>query len=357
LATLLLAPFIPLMAADEDPVLRVKLNEPQPEYKNRFGISYRAGFNITAQFKNVGNVARGAGGRGPGPATGGGIDRFYDDGYNRVDTSGNKDGLTWFWGYKDNETQVPGNDTLVMHSTTVSPITSKTIDSDPEHGGEVTWNREFCRSEKNKWICGLEGAFGWTDIDIRDHRPLVGGERKISDAFDLGGVNPNVPPQNAQYPGHAGTFEGPGPLIDDSPTRTTMYSPNGATVFGTRRFDGDLWTFRLGPYMDFPLDDKWTFSLSAGAAVGVLDGEFQFRQVASTSSGSGFQSGSGNKTEVLYGGFVSATIHYAITEQWGAFVGGQYLGLTGYSAKAAGQKIELDLARTAFLVVGMSLTF
>ena len=58
---------------------------------------------------------------------------FYDDGYNRVDTSGNRDGLTWFWGY-ENASQVPGNDTVVMHSATATAIDSGTLDNDPQHG-------------------------------------------------------------------------------------------------------------------------------------------------------------------------------------------------------------------------------
>src|SRR5205085_771747 len=131
-ASLLLAPAVPLLAADD--TLRVKLDEPPGPEKNRFGLSYRAGFNITARFKNVGNVGRPGGsanGRDPGPATGGDVDRFYDDGYNRVDISGNGFGLTSFWGFK-NAGQIVG-DTVEMHSTTASPITSKTIDSDPEH--------------------------------------------------------------------------------------------------------------------------------------------------------------------------------------------------------------------------------
>lgn len=42
-----------------------------------------------------------------GPATGGGIDRIYDDGFVRVDAAGNPGGYTWFWAY-ENESQVQG---------------------------------------------------------------------------------------------------------------------------------------------------------------------------------------------------------------------------------------------------------
>jgi hypothetical protein len=345
-----------LLVAEEEPVLRVKMENPQPAEKNRIGVSYKMSFNITAEFKNVGNVGTGSGGgNGHGPATGGGIDRSYDDGYNRVDSSGNKDGLTWFWGYK-NQSQVVG-DTLVMRSTSIAPINSKTIDGDPQNGAELTYNRELGRWEKNNRSWGLEAGLAWTDIDITDHRPLKGGIRTIADAYDLGGVNPNVAPQSSEYPGHAGTFQGPGPLIDDSPTRTVTSSAKGSLVLGERHFEANLFAFRLGPYVDLPIDDKWTFSLSAGPVLGVVDGEFSYRQLVRTGGVSKFQADSGSKTDMVFGGYVSGTIRYAIDEHWGVFVGGQYMGLTDYDTKAGGQKVEIDFARTASATFGVSFLF
>ena len=355
--------------AEEPPVLRVKLEEPQPVNKNRFGLSYRASFNVTAQFKNVGNVGknpRGAG-RDPGPAEGDTVDRFYDDGYNRVDISGNKDGLTWFWAYK-NPSQIVG-DTVVMHSRTATPINSKTTDDDPQHGFELTYNRELGVCEKTGWRWGLEGAFGWTDIDIHDGRPLAGGVKEIADAFDSGDVDEshNILPEgrttplpyseNGGPPLQPGTGDGPGPLISSIPTRMVSSFANGSVVVGSRKFDANLWTYRLGPYIDMPIDDKWTFSFSAGAAVGVVDGDFSFRQGVSTGSSTKFQSGSSSSTDVVYGGYLSAMFRYAIDEHWGLFLGGQYLGLTCYEAKAGGQKIELDFARTANATMGVSFSF
>src|SRR5262245_54149588 len=66
-----------------------------PPSPNRFAVSYRLGFNLHADFKNLGGFAPA---NGPGPA-----DRLndhsYDDGFNRVDISTNAGGLTWNWGY------------------------------------------------------------------------------------------------------------------------------------------------------------------------------------------------------------------------------------------------------------------
>jgi len=52
----------------------------------------------------------------PGPATGGGIDRCYDDGFVRVDVSGNAGGYTWYWGYQNSSQNQIGF--ILFHSRT-----------------------------------------------------------------------------------------------------------------------------------------------------------------------------------------------------------------------------------------------
>ena len=77
--------------------------------KNRFNLNTHIGFNIEANFEQLGGVS--------GSDAGSelrGTDRFYDDGYNRVDATGNAGGETQFWGY-DQASQVVG-DSLVMSS-------------------------------------------------------------------------------------------------------------------------------------------------------------------------------------------------------------------------------------------------
>src|SRR5215813_4119479 len=66
-----------------------------PMAPNRFGLNYRMGLNISVDFRKLGGLALSQ----PGPATGSAVNRTYDNGYNRVDSSTNAGGVTWFWGY------------------------------------------------------------------------------------------------------------------------------------------------------------------------------------------------------------------------------------------------------------------
>jgi len=234
---------------------------------NRFSVSYRAGFNITADFKNIGSfpaLGHSVFGQGqqpaaPGPATGGVINRTYEDGYNWVDNSTppNAFGFTRYWGYDygDNNSsaarpsQLQGN-TIVMHSTSSAGVTSKDRDDDPVHGFEISYNHEFSRDSQMR--VGLEAAFGYSPLNIRDSGELSGTANRITDAFAL----PAIPPPAPYSHGPDLSIEG-NPVIGDSPTRTTAAIAD--SISGARRLSSDLFGFRVGPYAEFALSSRVSF--------------------------------------------------------------------------------------------------
>src|SRR4030095_15112566 len=63
----------------------VKLEPVENDTKNRIGIGYLMGLNISVDFRHLGGLALSD----PGPSTGSRFNRSYDDGYNRVDVSTN----------------------------------------------------------------------------------------------------------------------------------------------------------------------------------------------------------------------------------------------------------------------------
>src|SRR6266478_9491616 len=96
---------------DSRPGLALEANP--PEKLNRIGLSYRMGLNITVDFRKLGGFPALSD---PGPASGSTYNRTYDNGsYNRVDSSTNAGGMTWYWGYQS-ASQVQGN-SLVMESS------------------------------------------------------------------------------------------------------------------------------------------------------------------------------------------------------------------------------------------------
>src|SRR2546430_558944 len=116
---------------------RMNLEGDAPLSKNRFGLSYRMGFNISARFKNVGGYpALGNSGLTPN-----GAPWNYDNGYNLDDAPGTPPGSTWYWGYID-ASQVHDGNLYLSRASGAANVSSGEKENDPQQPGfELTYNR------------------------------------------------------------------------------------------------------------------------------------------------------------------------------------------------------------------------
>src|SRR5687768_12119511 len=145
---------LPVLAQEIDP-------DPfQIPNANRFSLGARIGLNFKGNF----SVTR----SNPGPPTGG-ANHNYDDGYVRLDSSGNAGGLTWNWGYDDTSQLVA--DTVEFHRIE-SPILPSSISKssdDAYYGLELVYQR-LAGTFMSGGGWGFEAAFSYHDIDIQDER-------------------------------------------------------------------------------------------------------------------------------------------------------------------------------------------
>jgi hypothetical protein len=339
LGVILAAPTVSALAADGDMISQTN--------KNRLTLKGRATFNISAKFTKLAafKPARSVGG------TGGALDHYYDDGFVRVDNSGNFGGQTWFWGY-DTAAQVSG-DNILFHSSSSDGASSKDVDDAPYPGFELVYNRElgkFGKKEQHRW--GLEASIGWTSIGLSDKSTLRGNLTRITDSYSF---TPGTTPPAAPF---QGTFEGPNFVINDTPTRSSASVPGGATVNGKREFDGDLFIGHLGPYAEFQLSEKLFLGVSGGLAVGLMNGDLALNQTASFAGAPSIsRRASSNDSDVLLGGFIGANLSYQFNERWSAGVGVQFESLGDYTQSAGGSKAKVDLGAAFHVSVGVSYSF
>jgi hypothetical protein len=339
-----------------EPVREITLEQPAPERLNRIGLSYRMGLNITVDFKKLGGFPAMSD---PGPATGTTYDRTYDNNsYNRVDSSTNAGGMTWYWGYQ-NANQVQGNTIVMESSTSPNNAVSKDHQDDPQHGVEIVYSRELFRDAED-WRVGFEAALGWTHISVNDSRRLMNQVNRIIDTFTIpeGVVVPLAP--------YAGTYEGPGALIGSGPERDTTVISQAATIVGDRTLDADVFTLRLGPYLEVPIYKKLSFIFDGGLvlAVGVTD--FHYRETVTIEDvGSVTRSSSGSQDDFLFGGYVGGTLSYALTERISIYSGVIYQAagrsvtdsrIRNSEAMSKKQSV-LDLGEALILSFGASYSF
>jgi opacity protein-like surface antigen len=329
----------------------VKLEPTAPVPKNRIGIAYQMGLNMTVDFRRLGGLALSD----PGPAIGTAVNRTYDNGYNRVDVSGNAGGLTWHWGYENQNSAQGDNLALQSYSTPANGL-SKNREGDPQHGIEVFFQRELRRGKH--WRLGAEAAFGYTAISIRDDRTLKATAYRTNDTYGLGGVIPPLAPYH-------GTMEGPGPLIASEPSsRSVDVLARSATVTGEREINSDVFMIRLGPYLEVPLMEKLSLFGNAGLNLAVSHTEFKFRETVTISDPindinlvSSRRHGSGSQTDFLVGAYAGGGFEYALTERLTFIAGARYQAAGRSLTQKGGRQALLDLGSSIVLSFGATYSF
>ena len=137
------------------------------DWARQFRLGMQIAFNIKADFSLNGQFP--ISGHEVGPLGVSGADHSYDDGYVRVDQTGNAQGYTSFWGYNNASQYDPATQTLSLHSArsfsysgTAARATSR-VGLDVAYGGISSAGPD---TESD----GVD--FGWLPIVITDRSSL-----------------------------------------------------------------------------------------------------------------------------------------------------------------------------------------
>jgi hypothetical protein len=330
--------------ADDTIPYPLLLRQSAPPNLYRASLSYSLGLNIKTTFQGVGGLN---GFRNNPGLTNAAANHNYDNGYNRVDITGNNHGGisgTWNWGYQ-NASQVSGN-SLTLQSTSLTA--SSEVNESPRNGFELGLAREINRGDHWRW--GLEGAFGFTDVNVRDDRTVSGTQTVVNDAYSLNGTVPPVPPYN-------GTFNGPGAIISDAPSRSSSTTPNAATVSGWREFDANLFQFKFGPYVELPLGKRWALAFKGGLALVEVASTFSYNETVVAPGGTVTSAARSSHSDLLIGGYAGADVSCAVTDTVRLFAGAEYQDVGQYTHSLNGRKAVLDLGESIFVNLGISYSF
>jgi len=308
---------------------------------NRFSFGPTIGFNFKVEFYNSSPCLFNVN---PGPPTGD-ANHNYDDGYVRVDSSGDAGGLTQNWGYQNaSQYNAAGLGTMQFHA--IEPGGSSSATSNPQYGGELIYQRvigSLPLISSGDW--GLETGFGFTDLDIRDN--LGGTAPVITDTYQLNGV---IPPG----PGYQGTFNGPGPLLGDTPAR----SIGSASISGYQKLSGQLFTFRIGPFAEWNFTPQLSLAASVGVTLAPTTLDYDFSETYSVAGGGVYAAGGhSSKTALLYGPYAGAMLRYDFTKCWGVYVGARFQNLNDMNLSNDGSSARLDPGVTLYATVGATWKF
>ncbi len=296
---------------------------------NRVSLGYRMGFNMPLKLKNVGMPAFANN-----PSANG---KSYTDGFVGTDNTGNVGGLTTYWGYNSGTQVTAGNSSLVLHNSSSGAV-GPDVDESPYNGMEITFDHEFGRHPSWRW--GVEGAFNWMDFSAHQRSVAPAGVLG-ADSYSLGYTPPSAP------------YTGPYASGPFSPLLGTTATPVPVTVDST--FAANFYGFRLGPYLDLPLNKHLLLTFSAGLAVTIVDAQFSY--IESNPMEGVTSAANASDVNVLAGGYVSALATLKLSPSVNVFAGMQFESSDSYQITAGTKRAEIDLSQALYFSAGLSFSF
>ncbi|MES2659176.1 MAG: hypothetical protein V4689_11210 [Verrucomicrobiota bacterium] len=321
----------------------------------RFGAAYAPLVGLKVDFKGLGKFNS--------PFTaqplGGGVDYEYEDGFVRVDSADNLGGQTWNWGYQDNSQYQSANGGSVDFSITNSLSNgSAEEDSNANLGVELTTYYDMgavgipgLKERGATW--GFRGGLHYARINVENNNLISTDLTTLTDRFNLNGaVAPGAP--------YAGSFEGPGPLIDDSPIRSISAGGQGL-IAGSRTLDIHLTTLNFGGYLEVPVTRKFDLLLEAGVSAAVASGSYEFDSYTSVNGVNGTTSqtsaGKDSGNTVLPGAYLGMGGIYQLTPNWALQASGRFQYMDDLDLGDNGSSAELSFGSAFVISVGALYSF
>ncbi len=319
---------------------------------NRLGLSVRMGYNINARFRSTGGTTLHA----SGSKTPHGDPFNYDDGYVLTDSSGSAHNQTWYWGY-NNLSQINADNSVTMHRHTLAanPASGGAgVDSDDLSTGlELTYNRELGRIGKLRY--GIEGAVNYLNIFFHNGSVSSGAVTETADTFYPAPLT-TIPTNSLPY---RGNFTGPNFVITNIPlTSITTGLPGTTAVNNRHEFNADIFGFRLGPYLEYPLVTNLDLSISGGLAVSLVDDTATWTQTAFLPGfGTLGASGGGDRLDLMWGYYLRANLGWQFSQRWSLNGGIQYQDVGQLHHQYGSQAVDLDLSKSLFFTGGIAYRF
>jgi opacity protein-like surface antigen len=160
-----------------------------------------------------------------------------------------------------------------------------------------------------------------------------------------------------------GGYNGPRSILEDFPTPFVyrqMEDSAAVTVsaFNNDKVEGNIWGFRLGPYLEYPFGSNLTVQVMGGVALALVDARWSWSQsIAVNGVTLPTQTGRADGTDALWGWYVGGTIAWRFSERWSTVGGVQFQDVGAYRSSKSGREFQLDLSNTLFATLGLSYSF
>ncbi len=288
---------------------------------------------------------------GAGPETGGAIARNYDDGFNRVDATGNAENTTVNWGYRG-ATQLR-DDQLVL-STTSSPGTLSRSDAGDfvQPSANLEYRGSLGDAGNSDW--GLLIGIGYQHIDGRASGTFMTTAEVLEDSYSLNGTPPEaLPPAPFE-----GSPDADVPRIGSVPTRTIRTLGDARVLNGTWALDTDVFPITGGLYLESQLTGRLNSVLSAGILALIISSDQSYRESSTIGTSEPVTvSGHGGSSDFVVGGFVQLGLDWALWDKASLTAAARWQPSESFRDSIDGRRAEIDFASAFAVHAGVSFRF
>ncbi len=301
-----------------------------------------------------------------------GVVRNYHTGYvsldTRKDADGNPivDGRTNTWGVLDERQLINGGSDVTMHSYTaqVHDNTTRRKDGGNSYGVEIVASRDMGTiGRRVEWK--LLGGISLNGINDKFRDSMLADVLTVTDTYSLNGQTLPTPP----YYAPSSALDEDGNIVDTTvflgqrpDSRTTVITPDGATVSSYWQVKGSYLTARLGPSLTFILSKNFRFTVSGGAAVAYVGTNYTVEQTFTPEISDAITTTvTEADDDLLQGYYVDASLEYLLGDRAGLYMGafyqshGQYVQSLTNPNMAYTARIDLD--RLQGLRAGLNFKF
>lgn len=293
-------------------------------------------------------------------------DRFYDDGFNRADASGNLgDGAagplasrTGYIGYtSDSQVDLKAG-TLALHKTQVA---DGPYFSDDAKTKQPAWHAtvrvSLRREPKGDRDWGLEAGVDLASLKQNSAGPISANLRVLTDTYLLGGVVP----QRAPYAGRFSPLPGD-QRIGDIPSRSI--ATTAGTLTGQRSLSVRTTALHLGPWYEFgearaakdaPERERWALRVRGGVAL--LASRVTFTSSDQVTGSTTPINAFGERSRTDLGAFAGLTVRRAFTPRVALLAGADALWGSRMTVTQGNRYARLDLTRPLIVKVGIEVAF
>lgn len=304
--------------------------------------------NTSVNFRGLGRHTTSAQ---PGPATGGAVNRTYDNGYNRIDATGNADDTTVNYGYRS-ASQVGAFGVVMTSASADGSVSVDDVGSFLEPSANLEYRGSLGSWGESDWGVLLGVGYQTVNQDVAD--TFLTDASLIEDTFSLGNAGrEDLPP--APY---NGTATGEVPRIGSNPNRSLRTAPGSRLLSGNWKFTSELIPVTGGLYLEFQLAGRLNAIVSAGMLAAFVNAELRYQETSTIGAlPSVHDDGADGTNDFILGGFAQLGVDWALWENASLVAGARWQPTETFSHSVEGRTVELDFTSAFAVHAGFSIRF